>query len=119
MMLEANIVPLQAELGHGAPEFVGGALRRLHRQRGDAHEASRMGCDVLRDLVVLDRSRSRRRARLLIVEIGLRRRGEHVHVDTGRIHVLQAARDVEAAGRERPVGHAADVERRRSSRRRA
>ena len=50
--------------------------------------------------------------RLLVVEIGLRRGRQHLHVDIGRIHVLQALLDVEAAARERAVDDAGDVERR-------
>ena len=34
-----------------------------------------------------------------------------MHVDAGRVHVAQATRDIEAAGRERPVGDARHVER--------
>ena len=50
----------------------------------------------------------------LVVEIGLRRGREHVHVDAGRIHVAQAACDIEAAASGTAGNHAADVERRRS-----
>ena len=86
-------------------------LRILQRQRGDAHEPVGMGSDVFRHLVVLDRGERGAERGLLIVEIGLRRGRQHVHVDAGRIHVLQAARDIEAAGRERAVHDAGDIER--------
>ena len=101
----------QAELGHGAPQLVGGRRRLRQRQRGDAPEAVGMGGDVLGHLVVLDGGERGRQRGVEIVEIGLRRGRQHVHVDARRIHVAQAARDVEAAGRERPVDGAHDVER--------
>ena len=47
---------------------------------------------------------------VLVVEISLRRGREHVHVDARRVHVFKAARNIETAGRERPVQHAGDVE---------
>ncbi len=56
-------------------------------------------------------------AALLVVEISLRRGREHLHVDAGRIHVAQAARDIEAAGRERPIEHARRRPARRTRRR--
>ena len=77
----------------------------LHRQRSDPHEARGMrGDDAWRS----GRSGSprwRASARLLVVEIGLRRGRQHVHIDAGCIHVAQPARNVETAGRKRPVEH--------------
>ena len=104
----------QTKLGHRARQFVGGAFRVLYRQRRDAHESLRIVGNVLGDLVVLDGGGRRAQRGLLIVEIGLRRRRQHLHVDAARIHVAQAMRDVEAAGRERPVGIAADIQGRSS-----
>ena len=101
---------LEAELGHGALELIGGAFGILHRQRGYAQEARGMGGDVLGHLVVLNPRQHGAERRLLGVKISLRRGRKHVHVDAGRIHVLEPARDIEAAGRERPVHHAGDIE---------
>ena len=67
--------------------------------------------DVLGDLIVLDGGGDRGQRGVLIIEISLRRGREHVHIDARCIHVAQAARDVEAAGGERPVHRAADVQR--------
>ena len=63
--------------------------------------------DVLGHLVVLDRGEVGAERRLLIVEIGLRRRRQHVHVDAGGIHVLAGgarcrSRRSGTAGRRRP-----------------
>src|SRR6516164_6351811 len=69
-----------------------------------------MGGNVLGHLVVLDRGDGGGELRLDIVEIGLRRSGQHVHVNTGRVHVPQAARDVEAAGRKWSIDRAIRVE---------
>ena len=102
---------MQAELGHGAAQFVGGLLRRLHRQRGDAGEAIRMflapAC-AISSFWIVDRVDAD--GGLLAVEPGLRRGREHMHVDLGRVHVGEPALDVMAAARKRPVGHAGDFE---------
>ena len=47
--------------------------------------------------------------RLLAVEPGLRRDREQMHVDLGRVHVLEPPLDVMAAARKRPVRHARDL----------
>ena len=70
-----------------------------------------MGSDVFRHLVVLNGRQGGGQRGFLIVEIGLRRGREHVHVDARVIHIAQPARDVEAAGWERPVHRAGHVER--------
>ena len=71
-----------------------------------------MGGDVFGHLVVLDRGQSRTDFRVEIVKVSLRRRRQQMNVDAGGIHILQAARDVVAAGRKRLVDHAVHVERR-------
>ena len=113
------MVPRRPSLVIARSEFVGGLFRRLHRQRRNAHEALRIFFDQFRDLVVLDRRGGSAKRGFLIVEIGLRCGGEHVHIHAGLIHVAQAMCDIEAAARKRPVGHAADLERRRQPRRSA
>ena len=57
-----------------------------------------MGGDVLGHLVVLDGRDDRAQFVAEIVEIGLRRGRQHLHVDAGRVHVLQALRNIVAAG---------------------
>ncbi len=102
----ADLHALQAELGDGALQLVGGGLRRLHRQGGDAVEAPRIIADVLGDLVVLHDAGRGGQPGVLVVEEGLRRVRQHLHVDVGRLHVLEPLLDVEAAERQRPVRHA-------------
>ena len=60
------------------------------------------------DLVILDLRGGRRHSRIVVVEEGLRRVGQHLHVDLGRLHVLQALLDVEAAARQRTIGCSRD-----------
>ncbi len=103
---------VHAELAHGALELLGGLLGRLHRQGRDPHEAIGMRLRELGDLVVLERGRRRGQRRVLVVEIGLRGRREHVHIDLGGVHVAEAALQLPAAARERPVGRARDLENR-------
>ena len=62
MMLEANIEPLRPSLVMARLSSSAARWRILHRQRGDADEAVRMGGDVLRHLVVLDRGEHGARA---------------------------------------------------------
>ena len=100
---------VQAELAHGAAQFVGRLVGRLHRQSGDAGKALRVFLDVPRDLVVLDRRRRDADRRLLAIEPSLRRRGKQMHVDLGRIHVLEPPLNIMAAARKRPVRHARDL----------
>ena len=102
----ADLHALQPELGNGALQLIGGGLRRLHRQGSDAVEAPRIIADVLGDLVVLHDAGRGGQPGVLIVEEGLRRVGQHLHVDVGGFHVLQPLLDVEAAERQRPVRHA-------------
>ena len=111
------MAPRMPSLRHGAVELLGGALGRLHRQRRDPHEAVRMRLHELGDLVVLQRGGATVKRGVLVVEIGLRRRREHMHVDLGRVHVLEAALELPAAARERPVGRAGDLQHREIVRR--
>jgi hypothetical protein len=63
------------------------------------------------NLVVLDGGRRRAKRSILVVEIGLRRSGQHLHIDAHRIHVTQAMREIEAATRKRAIDYTTDVER--------
>ncbi len=101
---------VQAELCHGAAQFFRGFFRRLHRQRGDAGKAVRMLFHQPRDLVVLDRRRGNADRGLLVIQPGLRRHRQHMHVHLGRIHVGEAALDIVAAAGKRLVRHAGDFE---------
>ncbi len=102
----ADLHALEIELRDGALQLVGGRLRRLHRQRCDAVEVLRIVADVPGDLVVLDDRGRGREPGILIVEEGLRRVGQHLHVHVRRLHVLEPLLDIEAAARQRPVRHA-------------
>jgi hypothetical protein len=102
---------LEAELGDDALELVGGLGRLAERDRADGHEAVRVGGDVFRHLIVLDLRDDRAQLVAEAVEIGLRGPRQHVDVDAGGIHVLEAARNVVAAGREVLVDDAGDVKR--------
>ena len=77
-----------------------------------AMPAKRSGCSLHqpRDLVVLDGRGGDADGGLLVIEPGLRRHREHMHVDLGRIHVGEAALDIVAAARKRPVRHAGDLD---------
>ena len=97
---------MQPELAHGAAQFVGRRLGRLHRQRGDAGETVGMLLAEPRDLVVLDGRGGDADGGVLIIEPGLRRHREQMHIDLGGIHVGEAALDIVAAARKRPVRHA-------------
>ncbi|MEI9804865.1 MAG: hypothetical protein WDN48_10935 [Pseudolabrys sp.] len=71
-----------------------------------------MGSNVLGHLIVLDRGQRRADLRLQIVEVSLRRGREHMHIDAGGIHVLEAARNVVTAGWEGFVDHPIHIQRR-------
>ena len=80
---------LEAELGHGALELVGGGLRIGGRQRREGGEALRMRGDRrVQPIVDAPRQRDRVGAGELL------RRGramrEHLHVDAGLVHLLEA-----------------------------
>ena len=64
----------------------------------------------LGELLVLDAGECRGDRLRLRIDEGLRAHREHLHVDLGRRHVLQAAVQVPAAAREMPVDAAGDVE---------
>ena len=85
----ADLHALEAELADGALQLVGRRLRRLHRQRREAIEALGVILDVLGDLVVLHHRACGGEAGILVVEKGLRRVGENVHVHVGRFHIFQ------------------------------
>ena len=68
--------------------------------------------DVFCDLVVLQRRDRGVLRRIGVVEEGLRRVRQHVHVDLGRLHVLEALLQVPGAARKRLVGDAAELEHR-------
>ena len=82
---------LEAELGHGALELVGGGLRIVGRQRREGREALGMG-GAGRGEPVVDAAHQRGRA----VGRQLLRRGravrDHLHVDAGLVHLLDAQR---------------------------
>ena len=101
---------LEAELAHRAPQLRGGLFRRLHRQRRDAHEAVRAVLHMPGDLFVLDRGDRDRHGWILIRIVGLRGCGQHVHIDPGRVHVLEPSLDIPAAARERAIRNADDFE---------
>ena len=63
-------------------------------------------------LVVLNGGKRRAQFVTLIVEIGLRRGRQHMHIDARHIHVFQPSRNVEAAGRKRAIDGSDHVERR-------
>ena len=71
----------------------------------------RSGCSLTwpRDLVVLDRRARDADRRLLAVEPSLRCHRKQMHIDLGRVHVLEPPLDVMAAARKRPVRHAGDL----------
>jgi len=67
----------------------------------------RMLYDQPRDLSsFLDRRGGGRRRRLLVIEPGLRRHRQHMHVHLGGVHVFEPPLDVMAAARKWPVRHA-------------
>ena len=97
---------LEAELGDAALELVGRGRRIVGRQAREGGEARRIGGDR-RMQPVVDPARQRHR------DVGgdlLRRRravGEHLHVDAGLVHLLDAQRaEIEQAlvGLARPPG---------------
>ena len=80
---------LEAELGHRALELVGGGLRIGRGQHGEALEPVGVRADDLVQPVV---GAARERHRGLGVEAlrGGRAVRQHLHVDAGLVHLLQA-----------------------------
>ena len=71
MTLEPIMVPRKTQLAHRARELVGRALRSLHRQCRDPHEARGMRRHMFGELVVLDGGVGRAERGVLIVEVRL------------------------------------------------
>jgi hypothetical protein len=106
----ADLRAAQAEHVHGMAQLVGGELRRLHGQRGDAEKAVGTRLGKLGNLLVLNAGECRGDCLRLRIDERLRAHGEHLHVYLGRRHVLQAPVQVPAAARKMPVDAAGHVE---------
>src|SRR5262245_65992097 len=87
-----------------------GLFRRLHGQRRDREKAVGTSLGQLGELLVLNAGKRRRERRRLRVDEGLRANREHLNVDLGCRHVLQAALHIPAATGEMPVDVAGDIE---------
>jgi hypothetical protein len=73
-------------------------------------EACWIAGDGVGDLVILqDRERFGERS-LLVIEKGLRRIRDDLHIDARRIHVVQSPRHVPTAPRKRPITASRDLE---------
>src|SRR5262249_6794952 len=91
-------------------KLVRGLFRRLPGQRRDPGKAVGTSLGQLGELLVLNAGKRRRERRRLRIDEGLRANREHLNIDLGCRHVLQAALDIPAATGELPVDVAGDVE---------
>jgi len=89
--VRADLRPAQAQHAHGMTKLVRGLFRRLHGQRRYGKKAVGARLGQLGELLVLNAGKRRRQRRRLRIDEGLRANREHLNVDLGCRHVLQAA----------------------------
>jgi hypothetical protein len=85
--VRANLRTAKSQLRHGAAQFIRCLLRILHRQRRQAHEPLGMALHHRRMLLVLKRRAGGCERRLLIVEEGVHRGADELHVDAVPVHI--------------------------------
>ena len=105
--VRADLRAAQAELAHHAAKLVGGLLRLLQRQGRKPYEAVGMARHHGGDLVVLQHRAGDAERGLLVVEEGMHRGADRLHVDAVPVHVGKPQVEVEALARHRPLHHLA------------
>ena len=108
--VRSDLRPAQPQHPHCVTQFVRRLFWRLHRQGRNRKKPVRARPGELGERFVLDACKSRREGSRLPIEERLRAHREHLHVDFGCSHVLQALLEIPSAAGKMPIDVSGHVE---------